>query len=122
MTAIAIPLNNGRGVLVIDAECEALIAPHSWSNLRQATSTDNGRNKRSLHGSTSRFVGVGWYRQTSRWRAYITLDHATANAIHLGYFNTEEEAARARDRAALEHFGDFAHLNFPTRAESAAHG
>ncbi len=32
-------------------------------------------------------------------------------------FKSAEEAARARDTAAIEHFGEFASLNFPVAVE-----
>lgn len=56
---------------------------------------------------TSRYVGVSLKRGERRWRASI------GKHIHLGYFDTEEEAARAYDTKARELYGDAARLNFP---------
>jgi len=35
--------------------------------------------------------------------------------VFLGYFTDEVDAARAYDLTALEHFGEFASLNFPPK-------
>jgi hypothetical protein len=54
-----------------------------------------------------RFKGVNLTRP---WAAEIVVNR---RSIHLGYFADKEDAARAYDAAAHEHFGAFASPNFP---------
>lgn len=84
------------------------------SNLRECSVRNNRRNVCHVKaGKTSRWKGVylsparGGGEQ--RWRAAIKLQNGK---LSLGSFANEYEAARAYDRAALEHFGEFAALNF----------
>jgi hypothetical protein len=85
------------------------------SNLRIATRQENSRNQTRLRErKTARFRGVSLHRSEyalkKPWRATIKIDGVR---IHLGYYASEEEAARAYDAAAVKHFGDFASPNFP---------
>lgn len=59
---------------------------------------------------SSGYRGVGWYKPYKCWRARITLNY---QALHLGYFDAEEAAARAYDKKAIELFGVHAAPNFP---------
>lgn len=77
-------------------------------NLRVATSQQNLRNMRPRPNSASRFKGV--FRHYNKWQASIKINY---RKFHLGTFVDETAAARAYDRAAAEHFGEFAYLNFP---------
>jgi hypothetical protein len=74
------------------------------SNLRIATIKENVRNRTTIGKGNSRFKGVRF----CGWKASIGVDN---KVIHLGYFTTEEEAARAYNAAAIKHFGEFARLN-----------
>lgn len=80
------------------------------SNLRFSTQLQNTWNKRRGRRNTSGFKGVSWHSRDLRWIAHVGVNF---KLMHLGYFATAEEAARAYDKAAREHFGEFANLNFP---------
>ena len=77
-------------------------------NLRWATVYEQGANKSKQLNTSSRYKGVCWYKSTSKWAAQIRIDKKNK---HLGLFKSEEAAALAYNKAAIEHFGEFAWLN-----------
>jgi hypothetical protein len=76
-------------------------------NLRVCTHRQNRANRRP-YGGASRFIGV--YRHRDKWSAGIGY---RGKFLHLGVFDDEVQAAKARDRKAWELHGEFAYLNFP---------
>lgn len=76
------------------------------ANLRICTQQQNTFNRRGAINSASRYKGV--YRRGNRWLAAIK--HNRKN-IHLGYHDTEVQAARAYNEAATAFYGEFALLN-----------
>lgn len=78
------------------------------SNLRHCTIAENCRNRRSHTGTSSSFKGVSWNKKNLKYIAYICVDY---KQIYLGSFNNEVAAAKAHNRAALIHHGEFARLN-----------
>jgi hypothetical protein len=84
------------------------------SNLRTATKSQNqGNRKPNSNGITSRFKGVYWYSRDGCWKASGPKMNRAGKVTqgHLGFFEAEEDAARAYNKAALAHWGEFACLN-----------
>lgn len=77
-------------------------------NLRPATTRQNGQNRRKVAAASSAFKGVSFHLRDRKWQARIKV---SAARIQLGYFESEADAARAYNAAALKYFGEFASLN-----------
>lgn len=82
------------------------------SNLRECTSKENARNRRARVTANSQYKGISWSKDKNKWRARASDE--TGKEIHLGYHPNEEEAAKAYDSYAIQHFGEFTTLNFTT--------
>lgn len=76
------------------------------SNMRNCTQHQNLMNTRKYTGR-SKYLGVSFNKKYIS--AQISVNY---KKIHLGYFMTEEAAARAYDEAAKRYFKQFANLNF----------
>lgn len=96
-------------------------------NLRLCTNSENSQNRRKIAGRKSKYYGVAFHRSYSskkekiygppKVRATIGINNKQK---HIGYFKTEEEAARAYDAHARMLFGEFARVNFPENNEQSA--
>jgi hypothetical protein len=67
-----------------------------WANLVGRKRRDEG------------YTGVSFHKPSGRWFARITLNGKTR---HLGYFDTDRDAASAYNQAARRHHGKHAKLN-----------
>lgn len=81
-------------------------------NLRAATRSTNSQNQTVQKcKKSSQYKGVSYsnaVRMKNKWVAYITLNK---KRTYLGSFSSEEEAALAYNKKAIELFGEFAKLN-----------
>jgi hypothetical protein len=92
----------------IDHRVPAETLNNQRGNLRNATTAENGYNRRVGINNTSGFKGV--CRGRGRWTARIK---AEGKRLFIGVFSAAEEAARAYDASARKLHGEFARLNFP---------
>lgn len=84
------------------ANCDGL--DNRWINLRLANHAENGQNAVKPLG----IAGVkGVHKNGKRWRAQIT---SNKKRIHLGYFDTEDQAHMAYAAAAAAYHGAFMQL------------
>ena len=77
-----------------------------WENLREATQTQNRWNGKGFSSRKARAKGVHFHQKSGKWQAKIGF----GGVMHqLGFFETHDEAAAARKKAACEMYGEFAY-------------
>ena len=74
-------------------------------NLRAASQQSNNRNRKNI---TGKYKGVSWSKHAKKFRATI---RDKGKQIHLGYYQTEEEAAIAYNEYVEANCDEFAYLN-----------
>ena len=82
------------------------------ANLRIATAAENRVNSPRNVSKSSKYRGVCLKKELNKWQASIGYE---GKHIHLGYFDNEEDAAKAYDEAARKYYGEYAVLNFESR-------
>jgi hypothetical protein len=75
-----------------------------FSNLREATDQENNQNRKTPSNNTSGVKGVYWDKHAQKWRAWIVVDR---KRIHLGLFDSFDEAVAVRQAAEIRYFGGF---------------
>ena len=77
-------------------------------NLRLATPLQNSQNRGRNKVSTSLYKGVCWKVENNKWQARIRVN---GKQSHIGLYETEADAARAYNAAAILNHGDYSRLN-----------
>jgi HNH endonuclease/AP2 domain len=85
-------------------------ADNRRENLRYCTSAQNARNSGPHHDGKSKYKGVLWNSVKGKWQTAINWKDFRRD---LGYFDSEDDAARMYDAAAFDLDPQFAYLNFP---------
>lgn len=76
-----------------------------WSNLREATYTQNHYNRPVRRDSRTGAKGIGFIAHANMYRAKLK---ANGRIVQLGYFKTLDEAKQAYAEAVAIHHGEFA--------------
>ena len=69
-----------------------------WCNLSEGKSERRHRNRRRNSNNTSGVTGVGWYKEKSKWQAYIRFKYLF---YRLGLFDDKFDAICARKSAEV---------------------
>lgn len=75
-------------------------ADNRIANLRAVSGPENHKNQMRPSNNTSGRIGVNWNNHARKWAARVAHE---GRRIHLGYFNTVEEAGAARKAAEAQY-------------------
>jgi len=78
------------------------------SNLRWVTHTENNRNRSISCNNSSGYKAVSFHKKSQKWCAQIMIDGIK---IHLGLYETIEDASIARVQRARQVFGKYANAS-----------
>jgi hypothetical protein len=81
---------------------------NKFSNLRLATSSQNGFNITKTKSNTSGHRGVSWHKKFQKYQAYIDFK---GQCFYLGLHETFEQAVATRQAKELELYGEFSPLH-----------
>lgn len=90
-----------------DTRTKLSLAARSISDEHKSKIAASKRNKPARNG----YKGVCKHAATGKFMSYMTID---SRKIHIGLFHSEEDAARAYDKAAFSMWGKDCYLNFPS--------
>ena len=114
--------------LIMQMECKRALRKHDevdhinsdrmdnrLCNLRLCIHHENTMHQGKRKDNTTGYIGVSFEPRLQKpYRAKIFLN---SKNLHLGGYDTLEEAVKQRDLAAVKYFGDFAKLNFEDRRQ-----
>ena len=69
------------------------------NNVRWASASGQGVNRRVQNNNTSGYKGIIWHKQSNRWIARIGVDN---KSIHMGSYTSIEDALNARNKYILD--------------------
>ena len=78
---------------------------NKWSNLREATPSQNSANQKVRSDSKSGHRGISYDKLRNMWYAYINVD---GRRKHLGRHDTFEDAIAVRQKAEKKYYGEYA--------------
>jgi hypothetical protein len=78
--------------------------PREWTDESKEKLSKTRTGQKRGKNTSSPYVGVVFYKRYSKWRAYIM---ANKKQLHLGYFDTPEEAHEVYKKAHVDRFGEF---------------
>jgi hypothetical protein len=88
-------------------------------NLRLVSSTANALNRNEPKNNTSGRIGVYFVPQWRRWSSRI---YIKGKQIHLGYFETFQEAVKARESAESKFWSETKQISVLPSGQGDAHG